>query len=426
MKSLFIGSLALLSMVAVAVGQTERGQDTRQPGVRPGEQRGSDMSGRDALRMTPDQARDMCERMKVNLADSIKNAEKHVNGRAVAAYCSHETVGMDERTVDRNKADRDGNIADRSNATGTPPICVVTVLLSDNTFSEVRVNAESGEVIGQRRLETIGMRTERESVVRSGENRGPRDDFGPPGRWQKAEDLMGKSVVNSANENLGTVNDIVVDANSGRIIYAVVSYGGFMGLGDKWFAVPWPSLRLAADAKHFVLDVDRERLKSAEGFNKEQWPNFADERWATATYQHYGQKPYWTSSSTGDTYRDRWTQRVVLWQKASDLTGKDVKSASNEDLGDMVDLAIDPDAGRIIYGILSFNGKLFAVPWNATRMSNDVSHFVINVNKATLRDNVAFSNDRWPDLTDSRWALETHSVFNVRPYWSDRDQREDR
>lgn len=115
----------------------------------------------------------------------------------------------------------------------------------------------------------------------------------PPNRWQKAGDLIGKDVRNPQDENLGSLKEIVVDPDSGRILYGVVSFGGFLGMGDKLFAVPWSALKLSPDYKIAVLNVDKDRLKSAEGFDKDRWPNMADERWAATVYDYYGQPRYW-------------------------------------------------------------------------------------------------------------------------------------
>lgn len=75
--------------------------------------------------------------------------------------------------------------------------------------------------------------------------------------------------------------------------YAVLSFGGFLGVGDKLFAVPWHALELDPDNKCFVLDVEKDRLKNAPGFDKDHWPSMADERWATDLHAHYGSRPYW-------------------------------------------------------------------------------------------------------------------------------------
>lgn len=118
-----------------------------------------------------------------------------------------------------------------------------------------------------------------------------------PRRWQKMSDMIGKEVKNQQNENLGTIKDVALDPDSGRILYGVLSFGGFLGLGDKYFAIPWSALQLAPDAKHVVLAIEKDRLKNAEGFDKNTWPNMADERWATNVYNFYGRPRYWTDTT---------------------------------------------------------------------------------------------------------------------------------
>jgi sporulation protein YlmC with PRC-barrel domain len=255
--------------------------------------------------------------------------------------------------------------------------------------------------------------------------RGRSRDFAMATRTQKATDLMGKKVINSANENLGKLEDIVVDASSGRILYGVLSFGGFMGMGDKLFAIPWESLELPADAKNLVLSVSKDRLKNAEGFDKSQWPNFADEAWATQNYKYYDRTPYWQASdvtpaagdNTNRSYRDRWYQRPVAWQKCSDLCGKDAHNMQNEDIGRISECLIDPESGRILYGVLAYSGKRFAIPWSALTLTGDAKRFQLNVTKEQLKNAPAFSGDTWPNVADERWAIEVHRYYNVQPYW---------
>ena len=95
-----------------------------------------------------------------------------------------------------------------------------------------------------------------------------------------------------------------MDPDSGRILYSVLSFGGFLGMGDKLFAVPFHSLQLTSDNSKFTLDVDKERLKNAQGFDKSNWPNMADSRWARETHEFYRQRPYWEE----DTSKDRETR----------------------------------------------------------------------------------------------------------------------
>jgi hypothetical protein len=90
---------------------------------------------------------------------------------------------------------------------------------------------------------------------------------------------------------LGTIKEIMLDVRAGRISYAVLSYGGILGIGYKLFAVPWKALSLDTDNKRFTLDVARERLETAPGFDKDNWPNMSDQTWAKDVHDYYGTQP---------------------------------------------------------------------------------------------------------------------------------------
>jgi sporulation protein YlmC with PRC-barrel domain len=107
-----------------------------------------------------------------------------------------------------------------------------------------------------------------------------------------ASTLAGDSVQNPAGEDLGKVDELMVDIPSGRVAYAVLSIGGFLGMGNKLFAVPWSALRVDEDKKIFVLDVDKKKLENAPGFDKDNWPDMADVAWGTQIYSYYGAAPY--------------------------------------------------------------------------------------------------------------------------------------
>jgi sporulation protein YlmC with PRC-barrel domain len=109
-----------------------------------------------------------------------------------------------------------------------------------------------------------------------------------------ATTLMGDEVKNTAGEKLGDVEELMIDLQQGRIAYAVLSFGGIAGIGDKLFAIPWSALTVDTNDKCFILDVPKERLENAEGFDKDNWPDMANYSWGTQVYEYYGQQPYWT------------------------------------------------------------------------------------------------------------------------------------
>ncbi len=115
---------------------------------------------------------------------------------------------------------------------------------------------------------------------------------GPGPHLMSAGSLSKDDVYNPKGDELGQVKDLMLDMRNGRVSYAVLSFGGFLGMGEKLFAVPWDALTLDADNKRFVLDVDKQRLESAPGFDKDHWPNMADERWAKDIHAYYGTTPF--------------------------------------------------------------------------------------------------------------------------------------
>lgn len=111
---------------------------------------------------------------------------------------------------------------------------------------------------------------------------------GPGPALMGADTLMGNDVYNSDGEDLGDIKELMIDMQSGEVAYAVLSFGGLLGMGDKLFAVPWAALKLDTVNKRFTLNVPKDRLKDATGFDKDNWPVMADNAWAMGVHQFYG------------------------------------------------------------------------------------------------------------------------------------------
>jgi len=117
------------------------------------------------------------------------------------------------------------------------------------------------------------------------------DSGGPGPDVMDAASLTGDDVVNTDGEALGKITAIVLDVQSGRIAYAVLSFGGILGVGEKLFAIPWSALVLDAVHKRFTFNVSKQLLESAPGFDKDHWPSTADPAWATEVHDSY-EPPY--------------------------------------------------------------------------------------------------------------------------------------
>lgn len=102
-----------------------------------------------------------------------------------------------------------------------------------------------------------------------------------------ASSLSGNKVVNHQDEDIGKIEDLMIDTNRGEVDYAVLSFGGIMGIGDKLFAIPMSAIKIDTENKRCVLNVDKERLKNAPGFDKDNWPNTTDPSWQSSVQSYY-------------------------------------------------------------------------------------------------------------------------------------------
>ena len=112
-------------------------------------------------------------------------------------------------------------------------------------------------------------------------------------RVLSASTLQGDKVENLAGEDLGKIEDFMIDLATGQIAYCVLSFGGFLGIGNKLFAVPWSALSLDLKDHAFILNVNKEQLKNAPGFDKNKWPDMTDREWGATIYGFYKITPYW-------------------------------------------------------------------------------------------------------------------------------------
>lgn len=116
-------------------------------------------------------------------------------------------------------------------------------------------------------------------------------DSGPGPALMGANTLLGNDVYNKDGEDLGDIKEFMIDMASGKVAYAVLSFGGVLGMGDKLFAVPWAAMSLDTENKRFTLNVPKVALKDAPGFSKDRWPTMSDKTWAGGVHKFYG-TPY--------------------------------------------------------------------------------------------------------------------------------------
>ncbi|MCI0364645.1 MAG: PRC-barrel domain-containing protein [Phycisphaerales bacterium] len=146
----------------------------------------------------------------------------------------------------------------------------------------------------------------------------------------KGSEVIGMDLHNRQDEDLGEIEDLMIDVNSGRCAYSVIGFGGVAGIGEKLFAVPWQALSFDQTGKKFVLDADKNKLKDAPGFDKDNWPDMADLKWSKDVHTFYGADPNWVYG-----YREPNGKNAGGWA-ATDEYGRNFKKDSVQNVKGVV------------------------------------------------------------------------------------------
>lgn len=110
-----------------------------------------------------------------------------------------------------------------------------------------------------------------------------------------ASTLKGDAIKNRNDDKLGDLEEIVIDLDSGRVAYGVLAAGGFLGMGEKFFAIPWDMFTVDTDDHSLVVDLNKEVLDDAPGFDKDNWPLTDDRDHIAEVYDYYRVEPYWVT-----------------------------------------------------------------------------------------------------------------------------------
>jgi len=106
--------------------------------------------------------------------------------------------------------------------------------------------------------------------------------------------LIGEVVIDHSGRNLGQIHELVIDAREGRLAYAVLALADIFARGNKLFAMPWSAFLFSRKENKLVLNVDKQRLETAPGFDRDdEWPDFSDRIWGSRLSKYYDCVPYW-------------------------------------------------------------------------------------------------------------------------------------
>lgn len=229
----------------------------------------------------------------------------------------------------------------------------------------------------------------------------------------RASQLIGKDVRNPQGEDIGQINDLLVDTSTGRVEYAVLSYGGILNIGNKLF--PYPPNVFGApmnpDDEVLVLNVPKDRLSQAPGFDRNNWPNFDQDRSLLNQSDQYhgspGNQARLQRQDDAGASQAAGTASGSRLVRASRLIDRDVLDKTGGEAGEIEDLVVNLQEQQVRYIVMDFedawntDDRLIPLPMGGLSFSNqdDVSP-VINLERDRIDPASGFDGDRWPDLND--------------------------
>jgi sporulation protein YlmC with PRC-barrel domain len=235
------------------------------------------------------------------------------------------------------------------------------------------------------------------------------------GKIEKANELIGRNVINQQDEKIGDIADFVVDLESGRILYTLVSSGGFLGVGDTLSAVPPGMFRAAEGGNRFVLNVDKQKLRDAPKFTTERGENLADAAFVREVHSYYQQPAAWIG--TGG------QAKLGNVHRASKLLKMEVKNTRDEAIGSVQNLAADRSAQRVLYVILDPARTLdegagfhYALPPMALTASTDKGTLVANLDKTKVSSAPRFKPGNWEEITAPAYAENVYRFYGKQLY----------
>ena len=239
----------------------------------------------------------------------------------------------------------------------------------------------------------------------------------------KASELIGCAITNSKNESLGEIQDIVLDGTSQRIAYAVVGFGGFLGMGEKYFALPWRLFEFAQRGSDTLpratLGLDREALKAAPGFDKSNWPDMANPSWAGKVDEYYvgrnerelpkgADEPKGSAKDGTRGGSQAPGSPAFSHRRLSHIIGTRVVDAARNRTAEVEDLVVDTHEAKIDGVLISFGGTLgmgesiALLPVEALTYDTQKQVYVLPVDETQLAG-MALKDGVWPTLNDDAW-----------------------
>ncbi len=235
------------------------------------------------------------------------------------------------------------------------------------------------------------------------------------GRLDVANEVYGKPVMSSDNQKVGNLNNLVIDLESGRILYGTVATSkGTVGVAPEVFAqTPGPK------ENSVKANVTKQKLEGAPQFKDNNTPEgLGQASYISQVYQYFGQSPWWQGSQPAN------VGAFHNVHKASQALGMTIENVNNQPIGKVNNIVVDLPAGRIAYVVitpdssLGLGNNLYALPPEALTLSSDHKNLVSNIDKTKLASAPHFATNKWPNVSDRTFASQVYQYFGKQPYFS--------
>lgn len=225
----------------------------------------------------------------------------------------------------------------------------------------------------------------------------------------RGSEVVGADLFNQKGEDLGEINDVLIDENTGEITHGILAIGGWLGIGEKLTPVPWQNIKPSEKAtRGYVVDLEKAKLAGAASFEKNKWPDLRG---------NFGAQNYTYFGLTGKT-----GMKLVRLSEVDDAKLFDQKG---QQIGEIHETLLHPKSGQVAYGVIStgeYTGRdadqRTTVPFDLIRQSKkDTPGYVLDVEKSKLNAATYFKANQWPEFNDRAWNERMYSHYGVDPFW---------
>jgi len=250
------------------------------------------------------------------------------------------------------------------------------------------------------------------------------DAWGDLGQPIRTSEILGSTIKDSQDQKVGTVKDLAVDMENGRIVEVVVAWGGVLGVDEKFAAAPPDNFAMGVDGKTVRFNMDRNKLEGAPAVDISKWKDAMEQSRVEQAYQYYGRTPYFLVEEHGGSHAANPAATLHLGEieRTSKLIGTETMNHQDQKLGKVANMVVDFTDGRVVEVIiksgrfLGVRDELSAVPPQVLHFDADRDVLTMDITKEEMSSAPHFPASAWPQI-DRNQATAVYQAYHIIPYF---------